>query len=102
MDRRHWLGLVGSGVGVSLGEAVHGADRHGGDDKATGRQWRPVDALALAFCGIHIAKNNPKFQLVAQHYCMSRHRGDTSACFMIRTRKNARLLGVEYIRPDLP
>jgi hypothetical protein len=57
----------------------------------------PVNSLHAHFCGIHIAKKNPKFQLVAQHYCSGRTE-DMHQCLLYDScDKNAKLLGVEYI-----
>jgi Protein of unknown function (DUF1264) len=100
MDRRHWLGLIGSGVGVSLGGAAKTDDGHGSDDKAEGTKMAPVHALHAHFCGIHIAKNNPKFQLIAQHYCMSLSEEMHQCLLYDSYEKNAKLLGVEYIVSD--
>ena len=101
MDRREWLGLVGSGVGVSLGCSAHAcrcAQRE--VPRATTSLMAPAQALHLHFCGIHIAKSNPKFQLVAQHYCMSRSEEMHQCLLYDSTEKNAKLLGVEYIISD--
>jgi Protein of unknown function (DUF1264) len=97
MDRREWLGLVGSGVGVSLGCSAHGAGAHGASDA---KLMAPAQALHLHFCGIHIAKSNPKFQIVAQHYCMSRSEEMHQCLLYDSTEKNAKLLGLEYIISD--
>ena len=98
MDRRHWMGLIGSGVGVSLGGGAQAADGHGTDDKgrehAEGGMMAPAQALHLHFCGIHIAKNNPKFQLITQHYCMSRSDEMHQCLLYDSSEKNAKLLGV--------
>src|SRR5205823_5631350 len=62
MDRREWLGVLGAGVGVSLGGMpVHG-DEHGQAKPDDRRLMAPVHELHAHFCGIHIAKSNPKFQ----------------------------------------
>jgi hypothetical protein len=100
MDRREWLGLVGSGVGVSLGCSAHGADTHSAKSASDNKMMAPAQALHLHFCGIHIAKNNPKFQLVTQHYCMSRSEEMHQCLLYDSTDKNAKLLGVEYIISD--
>jgi hypothetical protein len=100
MDRREWLGLVGGGVGISLGGLALQADEHGhakADDRSL---MAPVHELHAHFCGIHIAKNNPKFQLVAQHYCMSRSEEMHQCLLYDSPEKNAKLLGVEYIISD--
>src|SRR5262249_6065498 len=60
----------------------------------------PVAALHAHFCGIHIAKGNPRFQLIVQHYCAPRG-DDMHQCLLYDScDKNARLLGVEYIVTD--
>jgi Protein of unknown function (DUF1264) len=125
MDRRTWLGLVGSSAGMSLGGPVLAADdraaaQTGGCSSPGGSSFRgaltadghadaskdghaalpPVDAIHLHFCGIHIAKSNPGFQIVAQHYCMSRSEEMHQCLLYDSTDKNAKLLGVEYIISD--
>jgi hypothetical protein len=100
MDRRHLLGLLGSGVGASFSGVAHAADGHGPDDKTDAGMKEPVHALHAHFCGIHIAKNNPKFQIVAQHYCMSPSEEMHQCLLYDSCEKNARLLGVEYIVSD--
>jgi hypothetical protein len=100
MDRRHWLGLFGSGVGVSLSGATLKADEHRTEHKSNGTMMAPVGELHAHFCGIHIAKSNPKFQLIAQHYCMSRSEEMHQCLLYDSYEKNAKLLGVEYIVSD--
>ena len=94
MDRREWLGLVGAGT---VGAAAS-ADDHGGA-KAGTKYMECMSGFHAHFCGIHVAKNNPKFQLVAQHYCCL---GETvHQCLLFDgTGKGAKLLGVEYIVGD--
>src|SRR5579863_7668961 len=100
MDRRQWFGLVGSGVSVSLGGASVEADEHPQAENVDNKQMAPVQALHAHFCGIHIAKNNPKFQIVTQHYCMSRSDEMHQCLLYDSNEKNAKLLGVEYIISD--
>lgn len=100
MDRRHWLGLVGSGVAGSLSSEVRAADEHHADPNGDRALMAPVQSLHAHFCGIHIAKSNPKFQLVAQHYCMSRSEEMHQCLLYDSCEKNAKLLGVEYIISD--
>lgn len=101
MDRREWLGLVGSGMGVAVGCTAHGADSHGAGTAGDGKLMAPAQALHLHFCGIHIAKANPKFQIIAQHYCMSRSEEMHQCLLYDSTEKDAKLLGVEYIVSDV-
>ena len=100
MDRRQWLGVVGSGVGISLGTAAQAAEDHPAADKGAGPLMAPVQSLHAHFCGIHIAKNNPKFQIITQHFCMSRSEEMHQCLLYDSTEKNAKLLGVEYIISD--
>jgi hypothetical protein len=100
MDRREWLGLVGAGAGISLGGSALSADEHGRAQTDDRSLMAPVHGLHAHFCGIHIAKNNPKFQLIAQHYCMSRSEEMHQCLLYDSTEKDAKLLGVEYIISD--
>jgi Protein of unknown function (DUF1264) len=100
MDRREWLGLIGMGAGAALGGEAAAADGHGEAKPGAPGLFAPVHELHAHFCGIHIAKNNPRFQLVAQHYCMSRSEEMHQCLLYDSTEKNAKLLGVEYIISD--
>jgi hypothetical protein len=100
MDRREWLGWIGTGVGASLGGAACAAEVHDEAKPGDSSLMAPVHELHAHFCGIHIAKSNPKFQIVAQHYCMSRSEEMHQCLLYDSTEKNARLLGVEYIISD--
>ncbi len=96
MDRRDVLGVLGTlGVGLASagqGQANHGDGKQGGDG--------PASSLHAHFCGIHIAKSNPRMQLIVQHYCAA-HSDDLFQCILFDSaEKNARLLGVEYIISD--
>ncbi|HVC94611.1 MAG TPA: DUF1264 domain-containing protein [Pirellulales bacterium] len=103
MDRRELLGVLGAvSGGLALGGPASRADdaddhEHDGGDE---RYMAPVRGLHAHFCGIHIAKKNPKFQLVAQHFCAPRS-DEMHQCLLYDScEKNARLLGVEYIVSD--
>ncbi len=76
------------------------ADEHPQADKGDNSQMAPVQALHLHFCGIHIAKTNPKFQIITQHFCMSRSEEMHQCLLYDSSEKNAKLLGVEYIISD--
>jgi hypothetical protein len=57
------------------------------------------------FCGIHIAKHDPKNQLIVQHYCAAHtsdeKRGAMFQCVLFDSGSpNAKLLGVEYVITD--
>jgi hypothetical protein len=101
MDRREWLALLGTlGAGFAANEAC-GDDHKGPQDGSS-----PVSGPHAHFCGIHIAKKDPKYQIVTQHYCTAHTGGDHKAeqifqCLLFDSRaKNAKLLGVEYIISD--
>ena len=96
MDRREMFGLLGTlGTGLPLTAADHDAKADAGG---------PMAGPHAHFCGIHVAKNNPKFQIVTQHYCAAHSEGDHGDLFQCvlfdSTGKNAKLLGVEYIISD--
>jgi hypothetical protein len=100
MDRRKVLQLLGAGVGLPLTAAV--ADDHHAPAAATARG--PLAGPHAHFCGIHVAKRDPKFQLITQHYCCahSQHgHDDLFQCVLFDgTGPNAKLLGVEYLISD--
>jgi hypothetical protein len=105
MDRRELMALLGfMGGGFVLGESPAEAADH--EKKEPGQKPTPMTGPFAHFCGIHIAKKDPKFQLVVQHYCVAHstgHEGSESLfqCVLFdSTDKNARLLGVEYIISD--
>lgn len=97
MDRREWLSALGiGGAGLACGAAC-------GDDhakKADGGKYMAAAAgFHHHFCGIHVAKNDPKFQLIAQHYCVLGE--SVHQCLLFdTTAAGAKLLGVEYIISD--
>jgi hypothetical protein len=65
--------------------------------------WAPVSNHHLFFCGFHIAKKNPKFQVTTMHYCGIRGEGDSGMhqCLLYSSAgRDAKLLGVEYIIMD--
>ena len=54
----------------------------------------------LFFCGFHVAKENPRFQVTTMHYCGMRGEGDDEMhqCLLYDSvSPAAKLLGVEYI-----
>jgi hypothetical protein len=105
MNRREMFVHAGAlGAGFTVGGVTLGDGDHGG---ATGdaRPAGPLTGPHAHFCGIHIAKKDPKFQLIAQHYCAAHaggaHGEDLFQCLLFDSReKNAKLLGVEYIISD--
>jgi len=101
LDRREMIGVLGSiGVGAAAVSSPLSAADHESADRKTTSFMAPVSSLHAHFCGIHIAKKNPKFQLVTQHYCAGRTE-DMHQCLLYDScDKNAKLLGVEYIVTD--
>lgn len=96
MNRRELLGTLGT-VGVGLTGETEG---HEGPKSDKGGMMAPVESLHAHFCGIHIAKKNPRFQLVAQHYCAPLSK-EVHQCILFDTfGKAAKLIGIEYIISD--
>ncbi|MFO0851030.1 MAG: DUF1264 domain-containing protein [Gemmataceae bacterium] len=102
MNRRDWLGATAAGL-TGAGSAAAGsgstpqADGHGG--KPDAKFMAVMGGFHAHFCGIHVAKNNPKFQLVTQHYCALGK--ELHQCLLFDgCDAGAKLLGVEYIIPD--
>jgi hypothetical protein len=60
-----------------------------------------MSASHFHFCGIHMAKKNPKLQFITQHYCAAHtggSEGDVFQCVLFDgPGKNAKLIGVEYL-----
>jgi hypothetical protein len=106
MDRREMFGALGAlGAGFTIAGGVVRAADHADPKKGNGTAG-PVAGPHAHFCGIHVAKKDPKFQLIAQHYCTA-HAGDGHAgddvfqCLLFDSaEKTAKLLGVEYIISD--
>ena len=100
MNRRNALHLLGAGLGLPLAAAA--GDDHHAAKGAAGKG--PLAGPHAHFCGIHVAKRDPKFQLITQHYCCahSQHgHDDLFQCVLFDgTGPNAKLLGVEYIVSD--
>jgi hypothetical protein len=100
MDRREMFGALGL-----LGTALPVAAADHDPKKETPAQASPMAGPHAHFCGIHMAKKDPKFQIITQHYCTA-HTGDHADGQMFQCvlfdggGKNAKLLGVEYLIPD--
>jgi hypothetical protein len=101
MNRREifsLFGAAGTGFVIQAGKA-HAASL---DDAKRASPPSPMAGPHAHFCGIHVAKNNPRFQLIAQHYCTAHaghdHGDGLFQCLLFdSTEANAKLLGVEYI-----
>lgn len=106
MDRREMFGLLGTmGAGLTIDGAALGAADHGVQKERDAHPMGPMSGPHAHFCGIHIAKRDPKIQLVVQHYCVAHtgegHDDQMFQCILFdSTEKNAKLLGVEYIITD--
>jgi hypothetical protein len=101
MDRREvmkTLGVTATGfiAGQVAGSQQAQADEHGEQHGP----MPPIENVHLYFCGFHIAKNNPKFQIETQHYCAVRGEGMHQCILYDKNDKTAKLLGVEYIITD--
>src|SRR5262245_64179563 len=102
MDRREMLRAVGSvGLGFTIQNGVASAAEHASHGEAAPAA-SPISGGHAHFCGIHVAKNNRNFQLIAQHYCTAHAAGDHDQglfqCLLFDSPStSARLLGVEYI-----
>ncbi len=98
MNRRELLeslGVLGTGLTVcgATAEAHDSGPRKG--DNAT-----PLGNHAAHFCGIHVAKKDPKIQIITQHFC-GMVGEEMHQCLLYDAMGNkARLLGVEYIISD--
>jgi hypothetical protein len=96
------LGSIGAGVAVQS-SAAHGSPH--ATSSGEGGLRNPMSGPHAHFCGIHVAKSNPQFQLMAQHYCTAHTGHDHSdglfQCLLFDSAEpNAKLLGVEYIVSD--
>ena len=99
MDRRTWLGALGVwGAGTAANATARAGNGHGAGTVGSS----PLAGPHAHFCGIHIAKRDPRFQIIVQHYCAAHSTGEHGdelfQCILFDSRdKNAKLLGVEYI-----
>ncbi|MCK6457663.1 MAG: OBAP family protein [Phycisphaerae bacterium] len=104
---RAWMGLlIAAAVGLTAGmligpgrtSAQGGGHDHGGTKRS--EHWTGPDRMHLYLCAFHIAKENPKFQVEAHHYC-SPQGGDLHQCVIYDACTGTpKLLGVEYIITD--
>jgi hypothetical protein len=92
MDRRELFGILGAmGAGLA-GAGSLPAEDHGAHPQGTN--------LHAHFCGIHMAKKDPKFQIATQHYC-AQVSDEVHQCLLFDSyAKGAKLLGVEYLISD--
>jgi hypothetical protein len=90
MDRREMFASFGS---LGLGAYAVGSDH--ADQKADGAM-SPAAGLHAHFCGIHVAKHDPKIQMIVQHYCGAA-KGMHQCLLFDSSEKDAKLIGIEYI-----
>jgi hypothetical protein len=100
MHRRELLAKAGIlGVTALAGNACVAAGHEG-----LNQGMSPLAGPHVHFCGIHTAKNNPKFLLITQHFCAGHSRAghdDMFQCVLFDSAGvNAKLLGVEYVISD--
>ena len=99
MDRRELLGALGMIGAVPACGAISSAEA--ADHPAGKAVHGPLGAPHFHFCGIHMAKKNPKLQFITQHYCTSHAggtEGDVFQCVLYDgTGPNAKLIGIEYL-----
>jgi Protein of unknown function (DUF1264) len=101
MGRREAMRVLGEfGCGMTAATNAACAGDHGVQQKDDSEFKRPVQGLHAHFCGIHVAKGNPGFQVVAQHYCSARSKSMHQCLLYDSCEENAKLRGVEYIIVD--
>ncbi len=97
MDRRQLLGAIGA---MSVAPVIISGNARA-DHAADGS---PMTGPHAHFCGIHMAKKDPKLQFITQHYCTAHtggSEGDVLQCVLFDSMgKNARLIGIEYLISD--
>jgi hypothetical protein len=98
MDRRELFGTLGAlSLVPACGASTAAASR-------THKDGSPMAGPFAHFCGIHMAKKDPKVQFITQHYCAAHTggtEGDIFQCVLFDgIGKNARLIGVEYLISD--
>lgn len=100
MHRRQMMGALGGMGAVVSAQASDTKPGHGGGAGASG----PLAGPHAHFCGIHMAKSNPKLQFLTQHYCAahkSHGKDDMFQCVLFDSMEpGARLIGVEYLISD--
>jgi len=101
MTRREALEyLAALGTTAAVTETCADAAGHAQQPHGNNRYMGPVSHPHLHFCGIHIAKNDPKVQIIAQHYCCPLGEEMHQCLLYDSFERNAKLLGVEYIISD--
>jgi hypothetical protein len=93
------LGILAvAGILATWGSAHGNHGKNGSPRKP--ENWKSVDGMHLYLCAFHVAKENPKVQMIAHHYCGQQGR-DLHQCVIYDSlAPGAKLLGVEYIIND--
>lgn len=89
-------------IGISSTDAVAAEGPHGVENVNKLKYAGPVKDIHLYLCAFHIAKNDPKFEIEAHHYCsmwnLNVKGGDIHQCVIYDSKEApAKLLGIEYI-----
>lgn len=99
MNRRDLLAQLGVlGAGLVAEQASRADDTVGKTARHVAKG--PLATPHAHFCGIHMAKKDPKIQFVTQHYCVGQSDGLFQCMLYDSTNDNAKLVGVEYIIVD--
>ena len=99
MNRRDLLAQLGVlGAGLAAVNVCPADDTAGAAARHATKG--PLANPHAHFCGIHMAKNNPKVQFVTQHYCVGQSAGLFQCLLYDSTADTAKLVGVEYIVID--
>ncbi len=99
-----WMVVLGAVAAAfwTVKWSMAGEGAHAGHGSATRKpeHWRSVDSMHLYLCAFHVAKNNPKFQVIAHHYCSQQGRDVHQCTIYDALGPTSKLLGVEYIIND--
>src|SRR5436190_7837542 len=98
MNRRDLLAQLGA-----LSAAIAASNTASADETTRPAKHAvrgPLGVPHAHFCGIHMAKNDPKKQFVTQHYCVGQSAGVFQCLLYDSMGDNAKLVGVEYIVTD--
>ena len=96
------IGVAAAAIGLSVMRNTYAAGEHGDHSKEAmdGGHTEPLKKIHLYLCAFHVAKNNPKFQIEAHHYCSPAGK-DVHQCVVYDSNgPAAKMLGTEYIISD--
>lgn len=99
MNRRDLLAQLGAlSAGLAAVNCVHANEKEVSTTRHAANG--PLAKPHAHFCGIHMAKNNPKLQFVTQHYCVGQSDGLFQCLLYDGTAETSKLIGIEYIVTD--